>query len=145
MPLLRLDTATRTDLSDDLLDEVSYTYDALSNIETRTETFALEGDGTTTTTTKYDYNADGAPTAVHVTSGGSPTVTTYLTWDNFEPDPTDATTGTVTKANGNLVGVGSAPGGPYAVSFGFDRRNRLTKVETNGVDGAARSASSEPC
>lgn len=79
-----------------------------------------------TTTTEYIYNADGAMTAMTVTTGGDTADTTFLTWDNFTPDQGDPATGTLAKANGRLLSIGAAPGG--ATQFRFDARDRLTGV-----------------
>ena len=77
-----------------------------------------------TTTVTYQYNDDGAPTAITTQVGSAAATIEYLTWDNFVPDADDPTGGTVTAANGNLLGVGSTPGSD-STEFSFDRRNRL--------------------
>ena len=47
--------------------------------------------------------------------------------DNFTPDILDPTTGDVVPGNGNLIGIGSAPGAANATeSLVFDQRDRLT-------------------
>ena len=87
---------------------------------------APAGAGTITRTTTYAYNADGAPTATTVQVGDQPAVTTYLTWENFTPDPSDPSSGTVSAADGNLLGVGPAPGaGALEQRFTYDERDRL--------------------
>ncbi len=78
----------------------------------------------TTTVTTYEYNDDGAPTAITTQVGSAAATIEYLTWDNFVADVDDPTGGTVTAANGNLLGVGSTPGAG-STQFSFDRRNRL--------------------
>jgi len=82
--------------------------------------------GARTVTTDYAYNPDGALTAITTTvDAGAPT-TTYLTWDNFVPDASDPTTGTVTIGNGRLVGWGPSPGAANVdARFTFDPRDRL--------------------
>jgi RHS repeat-associated protein len=79
-----------------------------------------------TTTTHYSYNADGALTAVTKQTDDQPSATTYLTWDDFVPDPADPTTGTVSVGNGRLSGFGPSPGAANEEArFDFDRRDRL--------------------
>src|SRR5262245_59683939 len=54
--------------------------------------------GLSTTTKKtYQYNSDGAPTAVTTQVDGGTPSTVYLTWDNFVPSVADPTTGTVAR------------------------------------------------
>src|SRR5262245_45160755 len=64
---------------------------------------------TQVTTTTYHYNADHALTAVTTQVDSQPSTTVYLTWDNFVPNTTDPTTGTVLGGNGNLRGFGPTP------------------------------------
>ncbi len=78
-----------------------------------------------TTVTSYQYNADGALTAVTTRTGIANATTTYLTWDNFVPDEDDPTTGTVYAGNGNLLAIGPKPGSGSSL-FAFDNRDRLT-------------------
>ena len=80
---------------------------------------------TQTTTTTYQYNADGALTAVTTRVDGHAPSTAYLTWDDFVPAAGNPSTGTVLAGNGNLVGVGPTPGGAFATAFQYDPRNRL--------------------
>jgi len=87
---------------------------------------------TQTTVTTYQYNADGAPTAVTTQVEGQPATTVYLTWDNFVPSSADPATGSVLAANGNLRGFGPTPGGAYTTEFGYDQRNRLTGASVTG-------------
>ncbi len=87
-----------------------------------------------TTVTTYQYNADGALTAVTTRTGVANATTTYLTWDNFVPDIDDPTTGTVYAGNGNLLAIGPKPGTGSSL-FAFDNRDRLT-----GFSGADKSA-----
>jgi RHS repeat-associated protein len=79
---------------------------------------------TTTTTTKYQYNADGGLTAITKQAADGTTTTTYLVWDDFTPNASDPTTGTVSAANGRLVGFGSSPD-DLTTTFQFDVRDRL--------------------
>ncbi len=92
---------------------------------------------TTVKTTTYTRNADGALTAVTTQIDGGPATTVYLTWDNFQPNTGDPTTGTVSAANGNLLGYGASPGGPYATQLQFDQRNRLSAATVAGVPGVS--------
>ena len=78
----------------------------------------------TTTVATYEYNADGAPTAVTTQVDGGQESTLYLTWDNFVPDAADPTTGTVSPDNGNLAAAGDSPSSSTTV-YRFDRRDRL--------------------
>jgi len=79
-----------------------------------------------TTVTKYQYNADGALTAITKDVGGSSETTTYLTWDDFVPNANDPTTGAVQLGNGTLDYYGPNPGSANAkASFTFDARDRL--------------------
>lgn len=88
---------------------------------------AAAGVSTPTTTTTYQYNADGAPTAVTTQDGTGPAIKTYLTWDNFTPDANAPSTGTVSAANGNLLGIGANPDSTESSSrFAYDARDRLT-------------------
>ncbi len=84
-----------------------------------------------TTVTSYQYNSDGAMTAVTTQVDGGDATTTYLTWDNFVPDADDPTTGTVYAGNGNLLAIGPKPGSGSSL-FAFDRRDRLTSF--SGAD-----------
>jgi RHS repeat-associated protein len=85
-----------------------------------------------TTTTKYQYNADGALTAITKDVGGS-SETTYLTWDDFVPDANDPTTGTMQLGNGTLDEYGPNPGTANAeASFTFDARDRLVGYSGDG-------------
>jgi RHS repeat-associated protein len=79
---------------------------------------------TTTVTTEYQYNADGALTAITKQAADGSTTTTYLVWDDFTPNTSDPTTGTVSAANGRLVGFGSSPD-DLTTTFQFDVRDRL--------------------
>ena len=79
-----------------------------------------------TETTQYTYNADGALTAQRTTLDAGSAQDTYFTWDNFLPATADPSSGTVSAANGNLLGYGAAPGSTATAAFTFDRRNRLT-------------------
>jgi RHS repeat-associated protein len=82
--------------------------------------------GARTVVTDYTYNADGALTAITTSVDGNASTTKYLTWDNFVPDATDPSTGTVGIGNGRLVGWGSEPGVANLTDrFQFDRRDRL--------------------
>ncbi len=87
-----------------------------------------------TTVTSYQYNADGAMTAVTTQVDGGNASTEYLTWDNFVPDKSDPTTGTVYAGNGNLLAIGPKPGSGSSL-FAFDNRDRLT-----GFSGADKSS-----
>jgi RHS repeat-associated protein len=104
-----------------------------------------------TTVTEYTYNADAALTSMIVTVDDGAPSTTFLTWDDFVPDASDPTTGTVTVGDGRLLGRGPTPGAQNATDFfTFDRRDRLTAYqgtsgrETYGydADGMMSSASS---
>ena len=87
----------------------------------------------TTITTTYQYNADRALTAITTRVGDGTPSTTYLTWDNFVPNASDPTTGTVSSHNGRLVGWGPTPGAANATArFSFDRRDRLTSYTGGG-------------
>jgi RHS repeat-associated protein len=85
---------------------------------------------TTTITTTYQYNADGAPTAVTTQVDGQAPTTIYLTWDNFTPNTAAPSTGTVSAANGNLVGVAASPGPP--AQYAYDTRDRLITCDPAG-------------
>ncbi len=84
-----------------------------------------------TTVTTYQYNADGALTAVTTQVDGGDATTTYLTWDDFVPNEDDPTTGTVYAGNGNLLAIGPKPGSGSSL-FAFDNRDRLTSF--SGAD-----------
>lgn len=91
------------------------------------------GAATQTTTTTFQYNADGAPTAITTQVDSQPAATTFLTWDNFTPNATTPSTGTVSVADGNLLGVGTSPGATgQTTQFMFDARDRLTACSTAG-------------
>jgi len=90
-----------------------------------------------TTTTTYQYDADGAPTAVTTQVDGGTSSTIYLTWDDFVPNAANPTTGTVLAGNGNLVGFGSMPGSAYSAQFQYDPRNRLTNAVPTGAESVA--------
>jgi RHS repeat-associated protein len=86
-----------------------------------------------TVTTKYQYNADGALTAITKDVGENSETTTYLTWDDFVPDANDPTTGTVQLGNGTLDEYGPNPGMANAkASFTFDARDRLVGYSGTG-------------
>lgn len=88
---------------------------------------------TQTTTTTIQYNADGAPTALTTQVDDQPATTLYLTWDNFTPNAANPSTGTVTAADGNLIGIGPTPGSNAATQqFGYDVRDRLTTCTPSG-------------
>ena len=63
-----------------------------------------------TTATTYQYNADGALTAVTTQVGAQSPSTVYLTWDDFVPGTVDPASGQVLAGNGNLIGFGPTPG-----------------------------------
>jgi RHS repeat-associated protein len=87
---------------------------------------AVAGTQMTTITTTYQYNADGAPTAVTTQVDAQPATTTYLTWDNFVPNAAQPSTGTVSAADGNLLGIGASPGTTgLETQFAYDVRDRL--------------------
>jgi len=90
-------------------------------------------------TTTYSRNADGALTAVTTQVNDGTAATVYVTWDNFLPNTSNPTTGTVSAANGNMVGYGPAPGGPYATQLAYDQRNRLATAAIAGTTGEAYS------
>lgn len=92
-------------------------------------------DATTTTTTTYTYNADGALTRVVDTGTQGESLTTYVAWDNFTPDASTPSTGTVRAGNGTLAGFGPDPTSP-TTEFTFDARQRLV-----GVTGADQTVS----
>ena len=81
---------------------------------------------TTTYTTSYTYNADGALTRVTTQVDQNTPTKTYVTWDNFTPNPNNPAQGTVAAGNGNVRGYGPTPGQPFTTQYGFDQRNRLT-------------------
>lgn len=88
---------------------------------------------TQTTTTTIQYNADGAPTAVTTQVNDQSATTVYLTWDNFTPNAAMPSTGTVSAADGNLIGIGPTPGSSAATQqFGYDVRDRLTTCAPSG-------------
>jgi RHS repeat-associated protein len=78
----------------------------------------------TTITKTYTYNDDGALTSVTTQVDDEPATVSYLTWDNFVPDTQDPTTGQIAAGNGNLVGVGPAPG-DLSAHYTFDGQDRL--------------------
>jgi len=89
---------------------------------------------TVTTTYQYSYNADGAPTAVTTQIDSQPATTAYLTWANFTPSASAPSTGTVSAADGNLLGVGPSPGSSgLATQFAYDVRDRLTSCTAAGL------------
>jgi RHS repeat-associated protein len=91
------------------------------------------GAATQTITTTYTYNGDGAATAVTTQVDSQPATTTYLTWDNFTPDSTTPATGTVSAADGNLLGIGTSPGmTDLTTQFTYDVRDRLTACSPAG-------------
>ncbi len=92
---------------------------------------------TQTTTTTYQYNADGALTAVTTQVDVQAPTTVYLAWDNFIPNTADATTGTVRSGNGNLVGFGPTPGSGFTAQFRYDQRNRLTSAVAAGAQSTS--------
>ena len=93
--------------------------------------------GAETKTTVYTYNADATLTSItEMSDGGSKT--TYFTWDNFEADPNTPSTGTVTAANGNLIGIGTTPGDDSVSSWRHDVLDRLVRV-TNGQGTGLRT------
>ncbi len=87
-----------------------------------------------TTVTRYQYNADGALTAVTTQVDDGDASTAYLTWDDFVPDEDDPTTGTIYAGNGNLLAIGPKPGSGSSL-FAFDNRDRLTSF--SGADKSA--------
>ncbi len=87
-----------------------------------------------TTVTRYQYNADGAMTAVTTRVDGGEASTSYLTWDDFVPNEDDPATGTVYSGNGNLLAIGPKPGSGSSL-FAFDNRDRLTSF--SGADKSA--------
>src|SRR5262245_14171622 len=95
------------------------------------------GQSVQVTTTTYARNADGALTAVTTQIDGQPATTVYLTWDNCLPSRGDPTTGTVSAANGNLIGYGPTPGGSYLTQLQYDQRNRLTAAAVSDVTGVS--------
>jgi len=79
---------------------------------------------TSTITTTYTYNADGALTqVVRQVDEETPAVTEFA-WDNFAPDPDNPSEGTVTVGNGNLLGVGPSTAS-LNQSFSYDLADRL--------------------
>src|SRR6185369_2297503 len=86
-----------------------------------------------TTRTTYQYNADHALTAVTTTVDGESS-TVYFTWDNCVVSTGDPTSCTLSAGNGNLLGIGSAPGSNYTTQFTFDQRNRLTSATPSGAE-----------
>jgi RHS repeat-associated protein len=89
-----------------------------------------------TTTTLYQYNADHALTAVTATVNGQSS-TVYLTWDDCAPIADNPASCTVSAGNGNLLGIGPAPGTSYTTQFGYDQRNRLTSAAASGAQSVA--------
>jgi YD repeat-containing protein len=88
----------------------------------------------TTVTTKYQYNADGALTAITKQAADGSTTTTYLVWDDLKPETNDPTTGTVSVGNGRLIGFGTSPAN-LTTAFQLDVRDRLMSVSgTNGSE-----------
>ena len=90
---------------------------------------------TQTTTTTYQYNVDGALTAVTTQIGAQASSTMYVTWDDFVPAAGNPTTGTVLSGNGNLLGFGPMPGSAFTTQFQYDPRNRLTAATASGAPG----------
>jgi RHS repeat-associated protein len=79
-----------------------------------------------TTVHTYSHNADGALTAVTTQVDADAPSTTYLTWDDFTPNASTPSTGTVSAGDGRLVGFGPSPGTSNLTShFEWDRRDRL--------------------
>ena len=91
---------------------------------------------TQTTTTTYQYNADGALTAVTTQVDSQTPSTAYFTWDDFVPSTADPSTGDVLAGNGNLIGFGPTPGSAFTTQFTYDPRNRLTS-EGGGTQSVA--------
>ncbi|MGH3054357.1 MAG: hypothetical protein ACRDL7_05205, partial [Gaiellaceae bacterium] len=90
-----------------------------------------------TTMTTYQYNLDGALTAVTTQVDTQAPTTTYLTWDNFVPRTADPTAGTVLAGNGNLSGFGATPGAAFTTQFQYDQRNRLVGSTTGAAQSVA--------
>lgn len=90
-----------------------------------------------TTTTTYKYNVDGAPTAVTTQVDAAASTTIYLTWDNFVPDSSDPTAGSVAVGNGNLRGFGAVPGNSFATEFQYDQRDRLANAAAAGAQSVS--------
>ncbi len=98
---------------------------------------SADGAAEVTIVEDYSYNPDGALTAITTTIGNGQPTTTYLSWDNFAPDPDDPTSGTVNLGNGRLVGYGPQPGtANLEERFAFDRRDRLTAYQGPGAGAA---------
>jgi RHS repeat-associated protein len=91
---------------------------------------------TQTTTTTYQYNADGALTAVTTQIDAQTASTVYLTWDNFVP-ALAGSTGTVQAGDGNLLGYGPTPGSGFTTQFEYDSRDRLTSAATTGAQSTS--------
>jgi YD repeat-containing protein len=87
--------------------------------------------------TTYQYNADGAATAVTTEVEGQTPSTVYLTWGNFVPSSSDPSTGTVLAANGNLRGYGPTPGSAFTTQFEYDQLDRLTGAAAAGAQSTA--------
>jgi len=92
---------------------------------------AASASATMTSVTKYQYNADGALTAITKQAADGSTTTTYLVWDDFVPSASDPTTGTVSAANGRLLGYGPSPDN-LTTTFQFDVRDRLKGFSSSG-------------
>lgn len=90
-----------------------------------------------TTTETFQYNADGAPTAVTTQVDSGPPTTIYLTYDNFTPTNDDPTAGTVSAGNGNLLGYGPAPATGFTKQFSYDPRNRLLTADAAGAQSVS--------
>ncbi len=89
-----------------------------------TETFA--GQALVTTRTTWQYNDDGAPTAITTQVDDEEPSTVFLTYDNFVPDAADPRSGSTSVGNGRVVAYGPSPGAAAADSrFDFDERDRL--------------------
>jgi RHS repeat-associated protein len=85
--------------------------------------------------TDYTYNTDGALTAIATSVDGGDSTTEYLTWDDFVPDESDPSTGTVGIGNGRLVGRGPKPGVANATErFEFDPRDRLLTYSSDSSE-----------
>jgi RHS repeat-associated protein len=99
-----------------------------------TQPSAVAAVQTKTSVTRYTYNADGALTAITTNVGESSQTRTYLTWDDFVPDASDASEGTTMVGNGRLAAIGPAPGVANAADrFEFDARDHLLSVSVGGL------------
>jgi RHS repeat-associated protein len=88
-----------------------------------------------TTVYTYSYNVDAALTAITTQVNQNTPATTYLTWDDFTPDATTPTTGTVAAGDGRLVGFGPSPGADNLTArFEFDPRDRLLEYSGDAGD-----------